>query len=119
MVERTESVQNYFVGIDGSNESEDAFEVVISGLRRPQDKITAAHVHDTRKSELPYNMKPHYIKEVFSCKLMVLGDKGSYASDSFEGGKEVTTKSCLMALAKSHEATITVTGMHGRKGIKA
>ena len=94
------AVQNYFVGIDGSSASEDAFQVVMNGLRRPQDKITAAHVHDSRKDFLPYNMKPNYIREVYTCKLMVLGDKGQYAAKEFVGGGEDTTKSKLMELAE-------------------
>jgi hypothetical protein len=101
MVESTEptSVQNYFIGIDGSDASEDCFQVVMNGLRRPCDKITAAHVHDSRKDFLPYNMKPNYIREVYSCKLMILGDKGAYAAREFVGGGEATTKSELMSLA--------------------
>ena len=61
--------------------------------------MIAAHVHDSRKDFLPYNMKPHYIREVYSCKLMTLGDKGVFASKEFVGGGEVTTKSELMALS--------------------
>jgi hypothetical protein len=76
-------------------------------------------VHDSRKDYLPYNMKPHYIREVYSCKLMILGDKGVYASRDFIGGGEETTKTELMSLGEDFKATITVTGMHGRKGVKA
>ena len=64
-------------------------------------------------------MKPNYISEVYSCKLMILGDKGQFASRSFVGGGEETTKTQLMSLAQEMQATITVTGMHGRKGPKA
>ena len=38
MVESTEpevAMQTYFVGIDGSSASEDAFNVTMNGLRRP------------------------------------------------------------------------------------
>ena len=45
-------------------------------------------------------MKPNYISEVYSCKLMILGDKGQFASRSFVGGGEETTKSQLMSLAQ-------------------
>lgn len=92
--------QNYFIGIDGSDASEDAFQVVMNGLRRNDDKITAAHVHDSRKDFLPWNMKPHYIREVYSCKLMILGEKGTFASKEFVGGAETTTKSALAELAE-------------------
>ena len=64
-------------------------------------------------------MKPNYISEVYTCKLMILGDKGQFAARSFTGGGEETTKTQLMDLAREMKATITVCGMHGRKGPKA
>jgi len=71
----------------------------MNGLRRPCDTVTAAHVHDCRKDFLPYNMKPHYIREVYTCKLMILGDKGHYAASEFTGGGDTNTKSEVMKLA--------------------
>ena len=99
MVDHTAPTQNYFVGIDGSQASEDAFQVVFNGLRRSHDHITAGHVHDTRKDFLPWNMKPNYIREVYTCKLMMLGDKGCYSQRDFIGGGDIDTKSELMDLA--------------------
>ena len=112
--------QKYFVGVDGSDASEDAFQVVLNGLRRKEDTLIAANIHDSRKDFLPYNLKPTYIREVYSCKVMTLGEKGKYVSAAFEGGsEEKTTKTELWDLAKLQNTTIMVTGMHGRKGPKA
>lgn len=73
--------------------------MVHNGLRRAGDKLTVGHVHDTRKDFLAWNYKPHYIREVYSCKLMMLGANGSFASKDFEGGGETDTKTELNALA--------------------
>jgi hypothetical protein len=70
------------------------------GLRRKQDKLTVGHVHDQRKDFLPFNMKPNYIREIYSCKLLKIGSAGSYTSAEFQGGGEETTKSMLWGLAK-------------------
>jgi hypothetical protein len=75
--------QRYFVGVDGSDASEDAFQVVMNGLRRKEDTIVAGNIHDSRKDFLPYNMKPTYIREVYSCKLLTIGEKGKFASTEF------------------------------------
>ena len=102
MVEAAKNTnQTYFVGVDGSDASEDAFQVVLNGLRRKEDTLIAANVHDARKDFLPYNLEPAYIREVYSCKVMTLGEKGKYVSAAFEGGsEEKTTKSELWDLAK-------------------
>jgi len=67
------NAQTYFVGVDGSDASEDAYQVVMRGLRRKTDKMVVGHVHDQRKDFLPFNMKPNYIREVYSCKLLKIG----------------------------------------------
>ena len=67
------NAQTYFVGVDGSDASEDAYQVVMRGLRRKTDKMIVGHVHDQRKDFLPFNMKPNYIREVYSCKLLKIG----------------------------------------------
>ena len=86
--------QRYFVGVDGSDASEDAFQVVMNGLRRKEDCLIVANVHDSRKEWLPFNLKPKYIREIYKCKLMVLGEeKGQYVSREFSGStEEKTTK---------------------------
>jgi len=55
-------------------------------------------------------MKPSYIREVYTCKLMMLGAKGVYAERKFVGGGEANTKSELTALASEQCSTITVVG---------
>ena len=115
-----ENPQSYFVGVDGSDASEDAFQVIMNGLRRKEDKLTVANIHDSRKDFLPFNLKPNYIREIYKCKLMVIGDKGKFVSKEFTGGSEdKTTKTELWNLAMEDNASIIVTGMHGRKGPKA
>lgn len=48
----------------------------MNGLRRKEDTLIAANIHDSRKDFLPFNLKPGYIREIYKCKLMVLGEKG-------------------------------------------
>lgn len=67
---------------------------------------------------MQFNYKPNYIREVYSCKLLKIGQYGHYSSVEFTGGGEETTKSMLWGLAKNQNATLLVTGMHGRKGPK-
>lgn len=109
------------MGVDGSDASEVAFQTVLNGLRRPEDSIVVGNIHDTRKDFLPYNLKPTYIRETYTCKLLTLGDKGVFASRQFtpapEDGK--TTKTELWSMAEDQNATVIVTGMHGRKGPKS
>jgi len=91
----------------------------MNGLRRDCDKITIGHVHDNRKDFLAWNMKPSYIRDVYTSKIMMLGEKGNYASKEFMGGGDEDTKSVLVNLTQDQGATIMVCGMHGRKGPKA
>jgi hypothetical protein len=63
-------------------------------------------------------LKPGYIREIYECKLLKIGQYGNYTSVEFVGGGEETTKSMLWNLAKQQNTTILVTGMHGRKGPK-
>ena len=121
MVDKTQYAkeQNYFIGVDGSAASEDCFQVVMNGLRRDCDKLTVGHVHDTRKDFLPWNQKPNYIREVYTTKVVMLGEQGHYSAKEFMGGGEEDTKSVLVDLAKENNATMVVCGMHGRKGPKA
>jgi len=59
MVEsREDNSQKYFVGVDGSDASEDAFQIVLNGLRRKDDHLIAGSIHDLRKDFLPFNLKP-------------------------------------------------------------
>jgi hypothetical protein len=67
---KEETAQSYFVGIDGSDASERAFQVVMNGLRRKEDSIVCGNIHDSRKDFLPFNLKPTYIREIYTCKLL-------------------------------------------------
>jgi len=95
--------------------------VVMNGLRRKEDHIIAGNIHDSRKDFMPYNLKPFYIREIYNCKLLVLGDKGSFYGREFSGNNEEgkTTKSELWDMAAEKNSTVIVTGMHGRKGPKS
>ena len=93
----------------------------MNGLKRKEDMIIAGNIHDSRKDFLPFNLKPTYIREIYSCKLMVLGNKGVFYGREFSGNNEEgkTTKSELWDMASEMNSTVIVTGMHGRKGPKS
>jgi hypothetical protein len=58
----------------------------MNGLRRKEDTIIVGNIHDSRKDFLPFNLKPNYIREIYSCKLMVLGERGKFVAREFSGG---------------------------------
>ena len=93
----------------------------MNGLRRKEDTLICGNIHDSRKDFLPYNLKPTYIREIYSCKLLQLGNKGLFVGREFQGQNEdgKTTKSELWDMASEANATIMVTGMHGQKGPKS
>ena len=112
--------QNWFVAIDGSDASEDAFQVTLKGLyRSDKDHITVGHISDHRKDFLPFNLRSEYLAETYLSKIALpwAEKKGEYVSSEVD--PERSTKECLWELANEKKATIIVTGMHGRKGPKA
>jgi hypothetical protein len=75
------------------------------------------HIRNDKKEYLPWNMKSAYIHDMFETRILDLGKKAEFAMIDIEEGK--TTKECLWALAQERKASLIVTGMHGRKGLKA
>lgn len=114
--DKTES-QVFFVAIDGSQASEDAFQVVRHGLWRDhKDQLVVGHIRNNKKSYLPYNLRPDYLKELYGSKIISIHkDWARYVAADVG---EKTTKEALWELANEQRATAIVTGMHGRKGLK-
>lgn len=112
------SGQTFFVGVDGSEASDMAFNVVFRDMiREDQDHMVVGHITDKKKDYLPWNMKPQFVADHFEAKLLALGSKGRYAAREIETGK--TSKEMLWELADFEHATLMVVGNHGRKGPKA
>ena len=71
--------QVYFVGVDGSTNANEAFEVIKRGiLREGTDKLVVGHVFNNSKKFLPFNLKPSYIKDVYESRIFVLGHNATY-----------------------------------------
>lgn len=71
------------------------------GLLKKPDHLIVGNIHDSRKDFLPFNLKPNYIKEVYSCKLLKLGNNGRFVSREFHGGQEdKTTKTEIWDMAQ-------------------
>jgi len=112
--------QTWFVATDGSEASDAAFEVAYKGLyRKDTDHFVVGHVSDRRKDYLPFNLRPEYLSEIYLSKIALAWaeKKGEYVNSEIDPSK--STKECVWELAKEKHATIIVTGMHGRKGLKA
>ena len=109
--------QTFFVGIDGSEYAEAAFKICKRGLFREScDKLVLGHIRNKEKHYLAWNFKPEYIQEIYETRLLDIGKKGEFAiTDVFD---DKPTKECLFNLAQERHATVIVTGMQGRKGIK-
>ena len=117
MVEQEQEHLKFFIGVDGSEASEQAFQVILKGLYREHvDKITVAHITDRRKDYLPFNYRPDYIKEIYESKLIGIGSDGQYMFQEVDAN--TSTKETLWAIAQDNNANIIVTGFHGRKGPK-
>lgn len=75
------------------------------------------HIRNDKKEYLTWNMKSAYIAEMFETRILDLGKAAEFAMIDLDESK--TTKECLWALAQERKASLIVTGMHGRKGLKA
>lgn len=75
------------------------------------------HIENTKKTYLPFNYRPQYIKEIYSSK--IIGIHKDYACYASADVGEKSTKEALWDLANENKATAIVTGMHGRKGLKS
>lgn len=85
-------------------------------FRESCDKLVVGHIKNKEKTYLPWNFKPDYIHEIYETRLLDIGKKGEFVITDIYNDK--TTKECLFALALERKATVIVTGMQGRKGVK-
>ena len=86
-------------------------------MREKKDTLVVGHVENAKKTYLPFNYRPQYLKDIYSSKIIGLGKEwAEYASADVQ---DDTTKECLWNLASDMHADVLVTGMHGRKGLKA
>ena len=111
---------NYLVAVDGSDASELAFTIAMKGLFRPGiDAFNVCTIVNSKKDYLPFNMRPEYIEEKYQVKIWKNAKAGDAKFIKREIEEGLTTKETLWNVAKSYNADIIVTGMHGRKGPKA
>ena len=58
----TNNGHSYFIGVDGSHQSEMAFDVCMHGLFRPaKDTFNVCHVSDAKKDYLQFCYTPDYL----------------------------------------------------------
>ena len=53
------------VATDGSAGAHLAFETVMNSLMHPSDKLTVAHIFNTSKTYLPYDMQPDALRQKY------------------------------------------------------
>ena len=118
--QQNQSPCRFFVGVDGSQASEDAFQYVAKDLMRNEtgtpieDHLICGSITDKQKDTyLPWNMRSHYMKDAYEAKIVPLGKHGNFIA--MERDESKTTKECLWNLAKEHKSDIIVVGNHGRK----
>ena len=91
---------SYFVGVDGSPQSEMAFDICMHGLFRPnKDKFNVCHISDERKEYLPFNMQPDYLEAKYQGKIWRWSQDNKAKFITREVEPEKTTKETLWAQA--------------------
>ena len=56
---------HYMVATDGSGGAHLAFETVMDSLIHPSDKLTVAHIFNTAKTYLPFDLLPDALKQKY------------------------------------------------------
>ena len=79
--------------------------------------MVVGHIADKKKDYLPWNMKSHYVTDIYEAKILEFGSRARYASRDKEDSQ--TSKEAVWALAKETKCDMIVVGNHGRKGPKA
>jgi len=103
---------------DGSDESQNALNSVKHGLLRNMDSLVVAHAWSKKKEEyLTYKFKKEWVREQQSNDFLYLGNKFKFHESEIHDSE--TAKSVLAKEAIECKATLTIVGMHGRKGPKA
>lgn len=95
MVDSTNG-HSYFVGVDGSHQSEMAFDICMHGLFRPsKDKFNVCHISDQKKDYLPFNFMPDYLEAKYQGKIWRWTQDGKAKFIKKEVEPEQTTKDTL------------------------
>ena len=96
---KQQTANTFFVGVDGSDASEKAFQCILKDVQRSQkDTLVAGTISDKKKETyLPWNMRHHYIADSYESKIVQLGTFGRFAQREVPAGK--TTKEALWDLA--------------------
>ena len=110
----------YFIGVDGSEASELAFDVCMHGLFRPaKDTFNVCHITNSTKDYLPFCMQADYIEAKYQGKIWRWSEDNKAKFIKKEVEQEKTTKETLWNQAQLNKSSVIVAGMHGRKGPKA
>jgi nucleotide-binding universal stress UspA family protein len=106
---------NWFVGQDGSEESNHAIDFAMELLEK-NDTFTIGHAYNRKKEETikDWKYKLEVISEYAQPRVIGLGARGKFVWKDIESN----TKDTVNALAKENKADIMVVGFHGRKGVK-
>ena len=96
------------VAVDGSDQSEIAFQYVYRDMMKNdkvdveegvQDTLVCGSItHKQKESYLPYNMKSQYLTDLYDAKVLPLGTHGRCAFAEVDTAKG--TKECLWELAE-------------------
>jgi hypothetical protein len=75
-----EKFTNFMVGLDGSDPSNNAYEVCVQELVKSRDGVIGFHCFDSTKTnaELDPSLKPEALREKFDIDLTVRSNKGRY-----------------------------------------
>lgn len=109
----------WFVSVDGSPQSNQAFEQCFKSFYLPEDKIFVATIVDKSKTYLPHTMAPETIYDDYHTFLLSHVHSSKYKILLEEKQHDVTIKDQILLVAEKYEATVIFIGYTGRKGIKA
>lgn len=85
-----EEPHSFFVGVDGSEASHNAFEVVTQSLLKANDSLTVGHVFNKDKTYLPFNMQPETIRATYESLIIGYGSKAHLFWEELE--QKLSTK---------------------------
>jgi len=106
----------FVVSVDGSDQSEVAFQIAADELMGKKDVLNVISVTDVSKDYLQMKYRPKYILQKYKAECI-----GRFPHDRFEIMMYERKQSCdvkeqISMIAKKHEANYLVMGSLGRKG---